>query len=55
MVSYAYCKSDKITNEEKERLLEILDLQTEDEAILKEAVDIIFRSGAIEYSEMRAK
>ena len=55
MVSHAYCKSDKITDQEKERLLEILDLQTEDEALLKEAVDIIFKSGAIEYSEMRAK
>ena len=55
MVSHAYCKSDTITDQEKARLLEILDLQTEDEALLKEAVDIIYKSGAIEYSEMRAK
>ena len=55
MVSYAYYKSDKITDAEKQRLLEILDLQTEDEALLVEAVDILKRSGSVEYAEMRAK
>ena len=44
-----------ITAAEKERLLEILDMGTKDEKILREAVDILNRSGAVEYAEMRAK
>lgn len=55
MVSYAYYKSDKVTDEEKARLLEILDMQTEDEQLLLEAVEIIKKSGAVEYAEKRAK
>lgn len=55
IVSHAYCKSNMITDDEKERLLEILDMGTKDEKILLEAVDILKRSGAVEYAEMRAK
>jgi geranylgeranyl pyrophosphate synthase len=55
IVSHAYCKSNMITAAEKERLLEILDMGTKDEKILREAVDILNRSGAVEYAEMRAK
>ena len=54
-MSHAYYKSDLITDEEKARLLEILDMKTEDETILREAIDILNKSGAVEYSEMRAK
>lgn len=36
-------------------MLEILDLQTEDEKLLLEAVDILKRSGSVEYAEHRAK
>ena len=55
MVSYAYYKSDLITEEDKARLLEILDMQTEYEKLLLEAVDILKRSGSVEYAEKRAK
>ena len=55
IVSHAYRKSNMITDEEKARLLEILDMGTKDEKILREAVDILKRSGAVEYAEMRAK
>lgn len=55
MVSYAYYKSKTITDEEKKRLLEILDMKTEDETLLREAIEILKRSGSIEYAEERAK
>lgn len=55
MVSYAYYKSDTITKEEKERLLEILDMKTEEEPILREAINLLNKSGAVEYAEERAR
>lgn len=55
MVSYAYYKSDTISEDDKKRLLEILDMKTEDETLLREAIDILKRSGSIEYAEERAK
>lgn len=55
MVSYAYYKSDTISNKEKERLLEILDMGTEDETILREAINILHKSGSVEYAEERAR
>jgi hypothetical protein len=47
MIIYAYYKSDEISQNEKERLLEILDMKTEDNELMKEAVNIIKKSGAI--------
>ena len=55
IVSYAYYKSDSISDEQKARLLEILDMKTEDETLIREAIDIMKESGAIEYAEQRAK
>lgn len=55
IVSHAYYKSDSITDEEKARMLEILDMKTTDETLLREALAILNKSGAVEYSEMRAK
>lgn len=55
MVSYAYYKSDTISEQEKARLLEILDMGTEDETILREAISILHKSGSVEYAEERAR
>ena len=56
MVSKAYWDtSGKITDGEKERLVEILDMKTTDDELLREAISILRRSGSISYAEQQAK
>ena len=46
---------DKITPQQKSRLMEILDMGTEDEKIIREAISILKDSGSIEYASQIAK
>jgi len=48
-------KNKNISVEEKERLLEILDMGTEDQTIIQEAIDILHKSGSIEYGFAKSK
>jgi geranylgeranyl pyrophosphate synthase len=38
-----------------DRLLEILDMKTEDEALLREAVQILIEDGALDYAKEKSK
>ena len=42
-------KNTLVSQAEKERLQEILDMQTLDETLIREAIDILHKSGSIEY------
>lgn len=48
-------KNTKISQEEKDRLVEILDMGTEDQVIIQEAIDILHKSGSIEYGFAKSK
>ena len=56
MVLHSYDPSnDKISQEEKDRLVEILDMKTNDDTLIREAIDILHKSGSIKYAETKAK
>ena len=56
MVLNAYDpKNTNISQEEKDRLLEILDMSTTDPVILQEAIDILHKSGSIDYGFAKSK
>ena len=48
-------KNDKISQEEKDRLVEILDMKTNDDTLIREAIAILHKSGSIKYAEKKAK
>jgi len=56
MVSKAYWDtSGKISDADKERLVEILDMKTTEEKLLREAISILRQSGSISYAEDQAR
>ena len=42
---------DKLSDEKKKRLVEILNMQTEDETLIREACGYLEESGSIEYAQ----
>ena len=44
-----------VSQEEKDRLVHILDMKTNDDALIQEAIDILHKSGSIKYAEEKAK
>lgn len=48
-------KNEAISQVEKDRLVEILDMQTNDDVLIQEAIDILHKSGSIKYAEQKAK
>ena len=50
-----YGQDNKISDIQKSRLIEILGMKTEDSALLQEAIDILYQSGSIDYSEKFAR
>jgi geranylgeranyl pyrophosphate synthase len=56
MVLNAYDqKNTNISQQEKERLVEILDMGTNDDDIIMEAIDILHKSGSIKYGFKKSK
>lgn len=47
--------NDKISQVKKNRLIEILNMKTNDQIILQEAIDILHESGSIKYAQDTAK
>ena len=50
MVIHSYY-GDVLSQEKKDRLVEILNMQTEDETLIKEACALLEESGSIEYAQ----
>jgi geranylgeranyl pyrophosphate synthase len=46
---------NNVSSTTKKRLIEILDMKTQDEELLREGIEILSTSGAIEYAENQAK
>ena len=56
MVLKAYDpENTNISQEEKDRLVEILDMKTNDDDLIREAISILHKSGSIKYAEKKAK
>jgi len=56
MVLNAYDPKNKnVSAEEKERLVEILDMGTNDDDLIMEAIDILKKSGSIDYGFKMSK
>lgn len=56
MVLKAYDpENDLISREEKDRLVEILDMKTNDDDLILEAISILKKSGSLDYAEKKAK
>lgn len=52
MVLHSYDPSNKkVSQEEKDRLVEILDMKTNDDTLIMEAINILHKSGSIKYAE----
>lgn len=48
-------KNENVTQTEKDRLVEILDMKTNDDDLIREAIAILHKSGSIKYAEKKAK
>ena len=56
MVLHSYDPSNEnLSQEEKDRLVEILDMKTNDDTLIKEAIAILYKGGSIKYAEKKAK
>lgn len=56
MVLHSYDPSNtKISQDEKDRLVEILDMKTNDDTLIMEAIATLHKSGSIKYAEDKAK
>ena len=54
MVSNAYW-NHTLSEQEKNRLVQILDMKTTEEKLLREAIEILHKSGSINYAEEKAR
>lgn len=56
MVLHTYDEANtKVTQAEKDRLVEILNMKTEDQELIQEAIDILHKSGSIDYAIQKSK